>query len=212
MAACTTTSSTTTRRPALDLPRRLDGGSRRHAHPEQRRRLRNRLERTGGIAIGSERGGTVEHVRVFNNIVVEAKWTGIILSNTGHDSPEGRRTASRHPDLEQHGLRVQRQRRRRHLPVTTNLEGIVIQNNLIAFGGNWNGQITAATSDVLAQLTVDHNLVFAQALLSGLPELRGAERLARQRHGRPAARDPAAFDFHPLPGSPAIDTGSRSTP
>jgi hypothetical protein len=115
--------------------------------------------RAGGIAVGSEQGGTVEQLRIYNNIVMGVSWTGIILSNTGHDSGgDGPRrdiqiwnnTVLDCTGNGGAGIYI----------VTTNIQNIVIQNNLIAFGDNWNGQITAATADALAELTVDHNLVF----------------------------------------------------
>jgi hypothetical protein len=165
---------------------------------------RNRLVRTSGISIGSERGGTVEHVRVFNNLVVDANYTGIRLGTTGGDGP--RRDISIwnntiHGATAHGGAGI--------YLVTTNIQGVVIQNNLVAFSPGTNGQIVAATDGALGEITVDHNLVSGPTECSldypacvELSEVRPENVTAD-----PLLASPGTLDFHLLPGSPAIDTG-----
>ena len=147
----------------------------------------NLVLRAGGIAVGSERGGTVEHLRIFNNIVMGVSWTGIILSNTGHGSGgDGPRRDVQ--ILEQHGPRLHGQRRRRHLcrhqqhPEHRHPEQPHRVRRQLEWPDHGGHRRRARRADRGSQPRLR-----LEALLPGLSELRRALRLARQRHRRSAA-------------------------
>ncbi len=43
----------------------------------------NRIEHAGGISVGSERGGIVENINIYNNIITDSSWAGIVLHESG---------------------------------------------------------------------------------------------------------------------------------
>jgi hypothetical protein len=125
----------------------------------------NRAERTGGISLGSERGGIIEDIRVFNNLIIDSSFSGIVMHNTGEAiGGNGLRknihifnnTIFRSTGNGGAGIYL----------ITANVENIVIQNNLVAFDPKWVGQITLAHPEIQNQVTVDHNLTYGRRLCS----------------------------------------------
>jgi uncharacterized repeat protein (TIGR02543 family) len=121
----------------------------------------NRIEHAGGISIGSERGGIVENINIYNNIVIDSAYSGILLHRAGVTSGgDGLRkninifnnTIFRSIGNGGAGIYI----------ATANIEDIVIKNNIVAFDPKWVGQITLAFPSVIGQITVDKNLTWGR--------------------------------------------------
>jgi hypothetical protein len=170
----------------------------------------NLLVDARGITLGAEQGGTVENVRVFNNVIVRSSSSGIELSDTGRgdggDGPRRRidifnNTIS---DCRNHGMSG-------IYVVTRNAQDVVIRNNVVAYEPDWVvGLITATSSSVVPQLTVDHNLVFGPTECSDdFPDCVEVSGGAANTTADPRFVDAAADDLHLLPDSPAVDRGAE---
>lgn len=153
-----------------------------------------------GIALASETGGLLEHVRVCNNITYNNKWAGIWISGC---CP----VVSFHPmnDLKiinntvygngwdpwGGGIGVDN---------NADLLDVVIRNNLCS--QNLSFQIAIDPAIAQSIVTVDHNLVDGFRNSEG--ETYGSEPVI----GNPWLANPSAADFSLQGNSPAIDRGS----
>ncbi len=152
---------------------------------------------TRGVSIGSEQGGLVDEIDIYNNIVVRAGNSGIQLTPVSLDGPRERIRIFNNTIVESvnhggGGIYVH----------TTNVDEIIIRNNLVAFGPQWQGMIRA---DSPAGITADHNLIFGE---SKFPE----EELGGSIQADPLFADIASSEatgFAVQAGSPAIDSGSE---
>jgi len=168
----------------------------------------NLLVDAKGITLGSEQGGTVENIRVFNNVIVRSYSSGILLSETGHghggDGPRRNIHIFNNSiyDCRNHGTSA-------IYILSTNIENIVIQNNAIWFDPDRVvGLITAGTDGALEALTVDHNLVFGPTECSN--DYPGCEEVSGwpgNTTADPLFTDGPGGDLHLLPASPAVDLG-----
>lgn len=157
-----------------------------------------------GIAIGAEKGGHVDNVRVFNNIVYNCYATGIeitnwvqpntgsksniyILNNTVHNCGHrsgtwpvgnGIYVGSKHPDD----------------------SNFVIRNNIVS--NNWEYQI-GVEDEAKPHTTVDHNLINGYHGYDNTDVL-GTDYVLADPH----FVDTVNFDYHLQSSSPAIEAGS----
>ncbi|MEJ5198674.1 MAG: right-handed parallel beta-helix repeat-containing protein, partial [Anaerolineae bacterium] len=153
-----------------------------------------------GIALASERGGELSNVTIVNNVMFRNVRTGIvigdwdagyphpihdvlIINNTVYDNGDGKWGG---------GIEV----------MEPSVQRITIRNNIVS----QNDFFTILADGVPASaLTVDHNLI--EGFRGQTGELRGTDYV----EGDPRFVDAAAFDFHLLPDSPAIDRGSADS-
>jgi hypothetical protein len=163
----------------------------------------NKVYQAGGITVGSEQGGTAENIDVYNNLIIRSSFTGIDLSNTG--STRGGNGLRKNINIFNNtiyqsignggaGIYI----------VTTNIENIIIKNNLVAFDPKWVGQITIADPSVINQVTTDHNLTFGRTLCSiDYPNCK--ELNTGTIRADPQFMDSSNFDLRLKSTSPAID-------
>lgn len=169
----------------------------------------NRLETAGGITVGSEQGGIVENVRIFNNVVFRPWSSGIALSDTGVG--EGGDGPRRKIQIFNNTIFGSRNHGTSAIYLlSTNVAEIVIRNNLVvADPERVVGRITAGSRAVLPALTVDHNLVLGPTECSddypGCVEVSTRE---GNLEADPLLVDGPNGDLHLRAGSPAIDQGA----
>jgi Right handed beta helix region len=169
----------------------------------------NLLVDAKGITVGSEQGGTVENIRIFNNVIVRSFSSGILLSDTGRDHGGNGPRRNIHIfnnsiyDCRNHGTSA-------IYILSTNIENIVIQNNAIWFDPERVvGLITAGTDGALDALTVDHNLVSGPTECSNdFPHCSEVSGWPGNEHADPLFVDGPGGDLHLQAGSPALDRGA----
>ena len=163
----------------------------------------NRIEHAGGISIGSERGGTVEGVNIYNNVVIDSSFSGILLHQTGGNGLRKNiniynNTIFRSLWNGGAGIYI----------ATRNIQNIVIKNNIVNFDPKWVGQITSFYPEqyVLNQITVNKNLTWGKTECSN-----DAPNCVELNNGTIRA-DPKfvsipLLDLHLQANSPVIDVG-----
>ena len=155
---------------------------------------------SSGIALASEQGGLLEHIRVYNNVSYHNKTTGLWLSGCC-------------PGVASHPLR--------DLKIVNNtfydngwepwgggigidknpgIQNVTIRNNLCS--QNLSFQIAVDAAVPTQALTVDHNLI--DGYQGGEGEIYGGDPVV----GNPLFVNPSGADFHLKPNSPVIDKGS----
>jgi len=153
------------------------------------------------FAVASETGGTLENVRIYNNIAYHNRFCGISVSVNGPGDAQGR-----HP--------------MQNIYVINNTfydhgwedwgGGIVIENadarNLVVRNNicsqNLYFQIAVDPGVLAANITVDHNLIDGYRGTEG--EIYGDDYV----EGDPLFVNPSEADFHLQGNSPAVDQGS----
>ncbi len=148
-----------------------------------------------GIAIGSEQGGRLDNIRIFNNIIYDNLWTGIDLHAC---------CISQHPV---HNVQI--------------VNNTVVANGRDPWGGGIYIENDQAAGVTIRNNIVSDNLSF-QILLEGNPPadaqidynlIHGFRNEAGETYGDhyqlgdPLFSDPAIHDYRLQTGSPAIDTG-----
>ena len=154
----------------------------------------NRVHRCrNGVVLGSERGGTVRNVKVYNNVLSWLGWTGVLV----HRPPAGgsrenvailNNTVYGSTSNGGAGIYIQ----------STDVVNVVVRNNIVAFGPKCVGQIRATSME---NVVADHNLVYDPVNFTD-------EEVPGSIEADPKFVDPLGNDFHLLPGSPALDSGS----
>ena len=156
-----------------------------------------------GIALGSEKGGLLENVHVYNNIIYNNRYVGVLLSTAGSGNGLGE-----HPLK---NIRIDNNTIYGNgwtgygggiLVDNPDAQEVVIRNNLVS--QNLSFQIAMDSSVQPQAVTIDHNLVHGYRGYPG--ETYGSAYVA----GDPLFADPAAADLHLREGSPAIDAGSAA--
>lgn len=153
-----------------------------------------------GFTIASEMGGQVERVFLYNNVSYNNRFLGINVSQNG--------TSATHPMRDVFvvnntvvgngtgvwggGIAVD----------SVQVEGVVVANNIVA--DNLSFQIVVGAGVPAAQVSVHHNLV------DGFREYEDETRGTSFVEGDPRFASHAAFDFHLLAGSPALNAGDAS--
>jgi len=152
-----------------------------------------------GFSLASEMGGSLERIRVYNNVAYHNRYVGISLSGCCPEAPS-------HPmkDIQivnntlydngweewGGGIGVE----------NPDVESVTIRNNLCS--QNLYFQIALDPGVPAQQVTVDHNLIDGFRGTEG--EIYGDNYV----EGDPLFVNPAGANFHLQPGSPAIDHGS----
>ncbi len=150
-----------------------------------------------GFAVGSEMGGLLENIEVYNNIAYNNRWCGIhlhvccidnhpvrgvkVINNTFYNNgwePWGGGILVENPQA----------------------EDVVIRNNICS--QNLSFQIAVNPAMPTGNLTVDHNLIDGYRGDEG--EIYGSDYV----EGDPMFVNAAGADFHLQGNSPAIDSGS----
>ncbi len=149
-----------------------------------------RLPWGGGFDVSSEKGGTVEKIRFYNNIAYNNPAAGMaigwissgpvrnitIISNTFYGNGNGTDWGG--------GIDI----------VYANAQNVLVRNNIVSQNNNFQISYPNHRSDV----TVDHNLI------DGLGNDVGSYYVS----GNPQFVNPKRGDFHLKSTSPAIDKGS----
>lgn len=148
-----------------------------------------------GFALGSEQGGLLEDIRLFNNIAHSNKGSGLaigewggganhpmndllIINNTFHDNGQGAGG----------GIKIQ----------NDEANNIRIRNNILSQNLTFQILIQSSGSD----LVIDHNLIDGFRDING--EVRGSDCV----EGDPSFANAGDNDYHINAGSIAIDGGS----
>ena len=152
-----------------------------------------------GIAIASEAGGLLENIRIYNNLIYNNRYVGIGVSNCCQD------LAATHPmdniwimnnTLYNNGWEWGGGI---HL-VNPDVSKMVIRNNLLS--QNLSFQVLAEAGFPAQAIDIDHNLIDGFREADG--ELTGQDAVL----GTAQFTNPSLANFHLLPASPAIDSGS----
>lgn len=162
----------------------------------------NLLVSSGGIRVSSEEDGIVEDVKIYNNLLLFTD-NGIMVTDAGVGGPRRNieifnNTIYEGNDEWFNGVTV----------MTTNVENIVIRNNLIVseYG---IGKILASDASVVGTLTVDHNLVYGPfGCYDDYPSCVDLSEAEGNIVADPLLVAPDDGDCHLSAGSPAIDVGA----
>jgi hypothetical protein len=152
-----------------------------------------------GFAIGSEQGGLLENVWVYNNIAYNNRYLGLTLHNCcpGPATHPVRNITIVNNTFAHNGLDPWGG----GLAVNnTDLENVTIRNNIVS--QNLSFQIVVSLDVPTATLYIDHNLI------DGFRGEEGEVYGDAYVEGDPRFANPAGGDFHLQGDSPAIDQGS----
>jgi parallel beta-helix repeat protein len=157
-----------------------------------------------GISIGSEQGGLLENVNVYNNISYGNQDVGIKIHNCCSEPID----VSSHPlrnikiinnTVYNNGWNTGNQWGGGILNENNEAQNVVIRNNIVS--QNLSFQIAFEGPDP-QNATIDHNLIDGYRGYTG--EIRGSDYV----EGDPLFVNASTADFHLQSGSPAIDKGS----
>jgi parallel beta-helix repeat protein len=114
-----------------------------------------------GIVVGSERGGTAENIKIFNNIVYKGGGGGIAVSyKPGYNGLR--------KNIEIYNNTIYQARWNGGAGIyieEPNIDNIIIRNNIVYFNLH-NGEIAATSVDMLPHIKASNNLVFGPKLCS----------------------------------------------
>lgn len=157
------------------------------------------IQDNDGFAIGSEQGGLLENVQVYNNIAYNNRYVGLTLHNC---CPESLTHPVRNVTVINNtfygngwtvwggGIAVD----------NPDAENVVVRNNIVS--QNLYFQLAVGDGVPTHTLTIDHNLIDGFHGTEG--EIYGDAAVV----GDPLFANPAGANFRLREGSPAIDTGS----
>jgi hypothetical protein len=172
----------------------------------------------GGIQVNCERSvGTVEYINIFNNLVVNGRFTGIAVKGSWGDglkkniniynntiygaSPAGGNGGA--------GIYIMSE----NLGTNNSDRPVIIRNNISNFyflstGGGTVGQIRAINATVASMVTADHNIVYGPQVCA--IDYTACVELGTRVTASPASLyvNPSTFNLHLRSGSPAINAGA----
>ncbi|HEY4722731.1 MAG TPA: right-handed parallel beta-helix repeat-containing protein [Anaerolineae bacterium] len=153
-----------------------------------------------GIALASEQGGQLEHIRVYNNIAYHNQLVGLWVS--GCCSPPASHPITDIQIINNTFYNNGWEPWGGGIALDNNpaIQAVTIRNNLCS--QNLSFQIAVDAAVPTQTLTVDHNLI--DGYRGGEGEIYGEDHV----EGDPLLANPSGADFHLQPTSPAIDTGS----
>lgn len=173
----------------------------------------NVVENAGPIVIGSERGGTAENIKIYNNLVINGPESGIEISNTGiSNTPYGDGLRKKIEIFSNTVYKVRWSGGAGILVESANISNIVIRNN-ITYMNNYNGEIVVAVPSALVQVSADHNLVYGPKHCSqAFPNCVEVSNITNSTifgniTADPKFTDLSSPDLHLATGSPGIDSG-----
>jgi hypothetical protein len=152
-----------------------------------------------GFAIGSEQGGLLENIRVYNNVAYNNRYLGLTLHNccSGPSTHPVHNIAIINNTFANNGLEPWGGGIAVDNP---DLQNVTIRNNIVS--QNLSFQIAVSPAVPTAELTIDHNLI------DGFRGYEGEVYGDAYVEGDPRFVDPAGSNFHLRGDSPAIDQGS----
>lgn len=110
-----------------------------------------------GIDISSERGGTTENVRIYNNVIYNVNSSGITITQRPPPYDYGIR---RNIEIYNNTIYKVKYNGGAGIYITAkDISNIIVRNNIV-YMNNWNGSITAASSALLPYIKANNNLVF----------------------------------------------------
>jgi len=152
-----------------------------------------------GMSIGSEQGGLLENIRVYNNIVFHNEWVGISIHNCCTDNHPLDNIQIVNNTLFDNGLT---EWGGGIVDENPQAENVIIRNNICS--ENLSFQI-ALEGVSLSEVVADHNLIDGYRDYPG--EIRGNDFI----EGDAGFVDPSAEDFYLQENSLAIDNGSSES-
>ncbi len=178
--------------------------------------FQNRVSDGGGIIIGAElANGVAEYINIYNNLVVNAYFTGIHVKRAHGDglrknitiynniiigaAPEGGHGGA--------GIAITTE----HLGSNDSSKPVIIQNNIAMFyfpsGTTYAGQIRAGNAGIASMIQASNNIVYGPQSCSD--EYPTCVEVGERITADPLLVfvNPSTFDFHLRSGSPAIDAG-----
>lgn len=110
-----------------------------------------------GIDISSERGGTTENVRVYNNVIYDVNYAAILIPQRPAPYNYGIR---RNIEIYNNTIYKVKYNGGAGIYITAvDISNITVRNNIVYMNG-YNGEIVAGTSAQLPYIKADHNIVF----------------------------------------------------
>ena len=157
------------------------------------------IQDNNGFSIGSEQGGLLENVLVYNNIAYNNRYVGLTLHNccSGPATHPVRNITIVNNTFYNNGWTVWGGGIAVDNPDAQN---VVVRNNIVS--QNLYFQIAVAADVPTATLAIDHNLIDGFRGTEG--EVYGDDYV----EGDPLFTNPSGANFHLREGSPAIDAGA----
>jgi hypothetical protein len=149
-----------------------------------------------GLAVGSEDGGTLTNVHIYNNLSYNNRWVGLSISANGLSGPMQDISVVNNTFYNNGwtdyggGIVIE----------NPNAQNVVLRNNLVS--QNLSFQIAIYSTVPTQTFAIDHNLIDGFRGAEG--EVYGDDYV----EGDPCFVDPVGADFHLQGDSPAIDQGS----
>jgi parallel beta-helix repeat protein len=147
-----------------------------------------------GISVGSEAGGLLENIRIFNNLSYNNQWSGIVIHRCCEDIHPLKNIQILNNTVYNIGVPGGWGVGIGH--ANNQATGVVIRNNILS--KNLSLQVDLEDLDDPGAVVIDHNLYDGPGPMYG----------TGNQVGDPSMVSPSSGDFHLQAGSLAIDTGT----